>query len=515
MIVLDGWGESPEIAGNAIRKASLPTINTMDQYYPKTFLQASGISVGLPWGEEGNSEVGHQSMGAGKIIYQNLPRITLAIEDNSFFKNEAFLKAIKNAKQNGTAIHLIGLTSDGGVHSDINHLFALMELMKDSSVEKVFIHAITDGRDTMPKVAKEFIEKIQEKIKQLGVGKIATISGRYYTMDRNKNYDRLEKSLDAMINGNGVIENDPLVAIDNQYKRELDDEHLEPIVLTENDQPVTKISENDEVILFNFRKDRAIQISEAFADEKIRKEKFKIQIPKVHFTGMVEYMTGLDMDVAFPPEKFSTCLGKIISDNKKKQLRIAETEKYAHVTYFFNVGNEKPFPGEERILIPSKNAPSYDTVPEMSAMEIAEKVVPEIENDKFDFILINFANADMVGHTGNVQAAIKAVETVDQALNKVIKATLNKNGCLLITADHGNAEEMIEIRSGEKLTEHSDNPVPCWLVTPENRRQNPLMTEPKVEIGGMLCDLAPTILELMGLEKDSDINCESLLDSLK
>ncbi len=516
MIVLDGWGESTEIAGNAIRKANLPTIKMLNQYYPKTFLQASGISVGLPWGEEGNSEVGHQSMGAGQIIYQSLPRITLSIEDNSFFENEAFLKAINTAKEKNSSLHLIGLTSDGGVHSDINHLFALMELAKEQQIEKVFIHAITDGRDTPPKIAKGYIEKIQEKIKQLGVGKIATISGRYFTMDRNNNFDRLEKSLDAMVNGQGILEKDPATAIKNQYNRDLDDEHLEPVVLTDDSGvPVAKISTGDEIIFFNFRKDRAIQFSQAFVDEKIRKEKFKIEIPKIHFTAMTEYMAGLDMDVAFPPENPSTCLGRIISENKKKQLRIAETEKYAHVTYFFNVGEEKPFPGEERILVPSKNAPSYDTVPEMSAPEITEKVLTEVEKNKFDFILINFANPDMVGHTGNLQAATKAVEVVDGCLEKIINAVLSKNGCLLITADHGNAEEMIDIRNGEKLTEHSNNPVPCWLVTPENKRKDPLPMEPEIETGGMLCDLAPTVLELMNIEKDPRINCESLIDLMK
>lgn len=516
MIVLDGWGESTEVAGNAIRKANLPTIKVLNQYYPKTFLQASGISVGLPWGEEGNSEVGHQSMGAGKIIYQSLPRITLSIEDNSFFENEAFLKAINTAKEKNTSLHLIGLISDGGVHSDINHLFALIELAKEQKIEKVFIHAITDGRDTPPKIAGGYIEKIQEKTKQLGVGKIATISGRYYTMDRNNNFDRLEKSLDAMINGNGISEKDPIEAIKNQYNRQLNDEYLEPIVLINDDgTPITKISDNDEIIFFNFRKDRAIQFAQSFTDEKIKKEKFKINIPKIHFTAMTEYMAGLDMEIAFPPENPPTCLGRIISENKKKQLRIAETEKYAHVTYFFNVGEEKPFSGEDRILVPSKNAPSYDTVPEMSAAEITEKVLAEIEKDKFDFILINFANPDMVGHTGNLQAAIKAVEKVDDCLGKIIQAVLNKNGCLLITADHGNVEEMIDIRNGEKLTEHSNNPVPCWLVTPKNRRGAPLPIEPEIEIGGMLCDLAPTVLELMNIEKDPRINCESLIDSMK
>ncbi|MDA3815024.1 MAG: 2,3-bisphosphoglycerate-independent phosphoglycerate mutase [Patescibacteria group bacterium] len=516
MIVLDGWGESPEIAGNAIKKANIPTIDTLNRYYPKTFLQASGISVGLPWGECGNSEVGHQSMGAGRVIYQNLPKITLAIEDGSFFKNEAFLKAVTATKEDNSALHLVGLISDGGVHSDINHLFALLELSKDKNLKKVFIHAITDGRDTSPKIAKEYIKKIQEKIKQLEIGKIATISGRYYTMDRNKNFDRLEKSLDAMINGNCITAEDPLVAIEDQYQENLNDEHLKPIVLVdENKQAIAKIKEEDEIIFFNFRKDRAIQLAQSFTDLKIKEEEFKIKIPKVHFTAMTEYMSGLDMDVAFPPETSPTCLGKIISENKKKQLRIAETEKYAHVTYFFNVGEEKPFPGEERIVVPSKNVPSYDKIPEMSAPEITEKILIEIGKDKFDFILLNFANSDMVGHTGNVQATIKAVEIIDDCLKKIIATVLEKNGCLLITADHGNAEEMIDLRTGEKITEHSNNPVPCWLVTPENKRKRPLPIEPEIENGGMLCDLAPTILDLMGIEKDPKINCESLINSLK
>jgi 2,3-bisphosphoglycerate-independent phosphoglycerate mutase len=512
LVVLDGWGESKNKVGNAILNANLPTIKKINEYYPKALLQASGLSVGLPWGVEGNSEVGHQSLGSGRIIYQNFPRITLAIEDNSFFSNEGLLEAIDWTKKNNSALHLFGLLSDGSVHSHIDHLFALMDLAKDKKIEKLFIHVITDGRDVDSKSANNFIGQLENKIKAIKLGKIASIAGRYYTMDRNENYDRIQKSFESMVGGKGLLKQDSQKAIEEQYKKGTDDEHLEPIVITDKDNnPVGKIEDNDAIIFFNFRKDRTRQITKAFIVPDFNKFNSETKRPKnIKFVTMTQYEKELPVSIAFSPQKIGSCLGKILSENKKTQLRIAETEKYAHVTYFFNVGKEKPFPGENRTLIPSKNLESYADAPEMSADEITKKLIKAIESKKYDFILVNYANPDMVGHTGNLKAGVKAVEYVDACLAELIPSVLKGNGALLITADHGNVEEMLNVKTGEKDTEHSINPVPCWFVTPDNHSEEPDEKQ-RVVIKEMLCDIAPTVLELLDIKKPKEITGKSLL----
>lgn len=516
LVILDGWGYSEEVKGNAIKNANLPNIKKLDEYYPKILLQASGISVGIPWGDAGNSEVGHQAIGAGQIIYQYLPRITMEIENGKFFSNEILLDAMETTKKKDSALHIMGLLSDGAIHSHINHLFAILDLAKKQNVESVFIHVITDGRDTAPEQGVSFVKLLQQKIEDLKIGKIATICGRYFSMDRNENYDRIEKSYLAMTAGQGILEKDPVEALEKQYKKGTYDEYIKPIVLVDDKQnPVGEIKDNDVVLFYNFREDRARQMSKALSDIKFKKFSKKVEKrPGIELVTMVEYEEDINAKVIFPVEKIETCLGKILSENKKKQLRIAETEKYAHVTYFFNAGKEKPYPEEDHLLIPSKNTPSYADRPEMSAKEITEKLINKINEDTYDFILVNYANADMVGHTGNIEAAIKSLETVDECLGDLVKAVLGKNGCLLITADHGNAEEMINIKNGEPVTEHSQNPVPFWFVTPENHFEKPLNSR-KATVEGLLADITPTILDLMEIKKPPCMSGESLLPKLK
>lgn len=513
LIVIDGWGLGEKYPGNPIFKAKLPTIEKLDERYPCVAVQASGISVGLPWGEPGNSEVGHMSLGTGQVIYQNFPRITMAIQSGEFFKNPALLKAVDHAKETGGAIHLMGLVGKGGVHSSADHLYALLEMMRDQKAEKVFVHAFTDGRDSAPTSGVECIHELLSRFNMYKVGKLATIGGRYYGMDRNNNWDRIQKAYDSMTKGEGPTTDDPIGYLQKSYAKEVFDEYLEPAVVTENGQPVAKIQKGDSVIFFNFREDRARQITKAFVlpgFDKFPREK----IDNLLFATMVSYEDDLPVDVAFPPIEIKICLSSVLSEHGKKQLRIAETEKFAHVTYFFNGGNEEPYPGEDRIIIPSKNVASFDEAPEMSAPEITARVTELIEADKYDFILLNFANADIVGHTGNLEAGIKAIETVDKCLEKIIKEVLLRNGCLLITADHGNVEEMINVHTGEKDTEHSANPVPLWFVTASNHSESKRPhEEPKV--AGLLSDIAPTILEIMGIDKPAEMTGESLLDVLK
>lgn len=514
LIVLDGWGESPEKTGNAILNASLPTMEKIDHFYPKILLQASGISVGLPWGENGNSEVGHQAMGTGQIIYQSLPRITISIEDNSFFSNPAFLAAIEHAKNNNSALHLMGLVSDGGVHAHIDHLLALLELVKEKDLDRVFIHMITDGRDTGPETAEKFLEKLQKKMASLGIGQIATVAGRFFTMDRNENWDRIEKGYVAMVKGEGLQEKDPLEGIKKQYAKKVFDENLEPMVMVDDaGQPIGRIQDNDSIIFFNYREDRARQISQAFCQKGF--SKFDVSsLPKnLFYVGMVEYEDGLLEHVAFPPQKIRTSLGKIIADHKLNQLRIAESEKYAHVTYFFNGGVEQPYSGEDHELVPSKKVDSYSSVPEMSAQEITDKVLAALKKKHYDFILINYANADMVGHTGDFKASIKAVETLDACMAQLIPAVLEQSGCLLVTADHGNAEEVINLKTGERDTEHSNYPVPCWLITPDNHQEKEISLV--TDASGILSDITPTVLELLGIAKPADMESESLIPMLQ
>ncbi|HMB65990.1 MAG TPA: 2,3-bisphosphoglycerate-independent phosphoglycerate mutase, partial [Patescibacteria group bacterium] len=436
--ILDGWGEWEVERGNPLKKAKLPTIAKLDAHYPKLHLQASGRSVGLPSEFPGNSEVGHQTLGSGQIIFQHLPLITQEIMNGTFYENETLVNAMDRSKKNNSRLHLVGLLSDGGVHSHIEHLIALLSLAKKRELSEVYIHAFTDGRDTPPQSAEKYIKTLQREMEQIGMGELATIGGRYYGMDRNENWDRVEKAVMAMVDGEGRKEQNPLKAVRQQYAEDITDEYLEPVVLSDDDwRPLGRIGDDDTIICFNFRKDRSKQLAKAFTVDGFDKFE-KVEAPKnIRFVGFKKYEKELAMEVAFPSRKITTRLGQILADHNKKQYRIAETEKYAHVTYFFNGGKESPFSGEDRKIIPSKNARSYAEVPEMSAEEVTDNLVEAIDSGKYDFILVNYANPDMVGHTGNIEAGIKAVETVDKYLRSVIDKTLKEKGELIITADHG------------------------------------------------------------------------------
>jgi len=512
LVVLDGWGLSDKQKGNAIAAAKLPTIDKFNRFYPHIALQASGISVGIPWGEPGNSEVGHLTLGTGQTLYQNLPRITMSIQNGEFFKNTAFLGAIEHAKKNNSAVHIMGLLGKGGIHSNVDHLYGLLELMRDQNLDRVYLHIFTDGRDCAQTSGADCVIELQKRIADYGVGHIATIGGRYYGMDRNNNWDRVKLAYDAMTEGIGNQIEDPIEYLKKSYKKEVFDEYLEPAVIIENGKPVATITDNDALIFFNFREDRAREITKAFVLPGFNKFKKK-PLKNLHFVAMIQYEADLPVSaIAFPVVEVDTCLGGVLAKNKLAQLRIAETEKFAHVTYFFNGGNEEPFPLEDRAIIPSKDVPRFDEAPEMSAKEITKKVCEFIQKEKYDFVLINYANADIIGHTGNEDAAISAVETVDNCLEELVREVLLKNGCLLITADHGNVEEMINLKTGEKNTEHSANPVPLWFITSENHQEsNGTYT---FEVSGLLSDIAPTIIDLLNIKKPNKMSGESLLPFL-
>ncbi len=513
LVVLDGWGLSESRKGNAIINAQLPTIDKLNKFYPHIALQASGISVGLPWGEPGNSEVGHITLGTGQTIYQNMPRITMAIQDGEFFKNNAFLEAINHCKENNSALHLMGLIGKGGIHSIVDHLYGLLELARDQKFENVFLHLFTDGRDSPPTSGAESLKEVQKKLDIYKVGRIATIGGRYYAMDRNNNWDRIKLAYDAIADGIGEQITDSIEYLNKSYKQEIFDEYIKPAVIMENGKPLATVNDNDSVIFFNFREDRARQITKTFALPDFNKFSKK-PIKNLCFVAMVQYEADLPVSIAFPVVEVSNCLGNVLSKNKLTQLRIAETEKFAHVTYFFNGGKEDSFPKEDRVIIPSKDVAKFDEAPEMSAAEITDKVIEFVQKEKYDFILINYANADIIGHTGNESATVIAVETVDKCLKRLIETVLLKNGCLLITADHGNAEEMISLKTGEENTEHSANPVPLWFVTNENHLSGTEKNPYSFEVSGLLSDIAPTVLELLNIEKPTEISGESLLPEL-
>ncbi len=512
LVVLDGFGEWDTKLGNPITCAHLPTIDKFNQWYPKLLLEASGLSVGLPWGVFGNSEVGHQTMGSGQIIYHHLPAITAAIQSRRFFENETLLEATKWVKQHKSRLHLIGLVSTGGVHSHIDHIYALLKLAKEQEINEVFIHVLTDGRDTPPRDGIHFIEQLEVNIKRIGCGKIASVVGRYFTMDRNRNWDRVEKGLAACINGTGIQDTDSQVAIQKQYDEKKTDEYLEPIVVINTEkEPVGQIRDNDAIINFNFRSDRARQMSYALTNNNFDKFAY-LNIPNnLKYVGFTKYANDIEMPAVFLPQKITTRLGQILSDRNKTQLRIAETEKFAHVTYFFNGGLPDPFAGEDRIFVPSKNARSYAEIPEMSAYEVNAKLLKAVESDKYDFVLVNYANPDMVGHTGDFKAGIKALEVVDECLGKLTDLVLSKNGCLLVTADHGNIEEMINLQTGQIDTQHSTNPVPFWLVSGKSKLKEP--HEGAInEIKGMIADVAATVLDLFNIKKPQGMIGESLMD---
>ena len=502
LMILDGFGDNPNKDGNAIKLANTPNIDKLMKKYPNTDIYTSGKYVGLPDGQMGNSEVGHTNIGAGRIVYQELTRITKSIEDGDFFSNQELIAAIENCKKNNSKLHILGLVSDGGVHSHIRHLYGLLELAKRRDFEDVYVHCFLDGRDTPPASAEGYIIKLQEKMQEKGIGKIASISGRFYSMDRDKRWQRVQKCYDALVKGEGIKANSAVKAIEDSYQKEVFDEFVEPTVICNGEEPIAKIEENDSVIFFNFRPDRAREITRAIVDKEFNEfETKKMNVYFVCFTNYDETMPNVH--IAFKKETLHNTFGEVVSKAGLTQLRIAETEKYAHVTFFFNGGEEKQYPGEDRILVPSPKVETYDQKPEMSAYEVTDKVVEALENDKYDAVILNFANTDMVGHTGSLEAAIKAVEAVDECVGRIVKVIEEKKGNLIITADHGNAEQMIDYKTGEPHTAHTTNPVPIILIT-----DNPNY---KLKENGKLADLAPTMLDLMGLEKPEEMTGESLL----
>ncbi len=501
LMILDGFGKNPNKDGNAIELANTPNIDKLMKKYPVTEIYTSGLNVGLPDGQMGNSEVGHTNIGAGRIVYQELTRITKSIENGDFFSIQEFIDAIDNCKKNNSKLHILGLVSDGGVHSHIRHLYGLLELAKRRDFEDVYVHCFLDGRDTPPASAETYIIKLEEKMKEKGVGKIASISGRFYSMDRDKRWERVKKCYDAIVKGEGNKSGSAISAIESSYQKEVFDEFVEPTLICNGENPIATIKENDSVIFFNFRPDRAREITRALVDENFDGfENEKLNLYFVCFTSYDETMPNVK--IAFKKEPLINTFGEVISKSGYTQLRIAETEKYAHVTFFFNGGEEKQYEGEDRILIPSPKVETYDMKPEMSAYEVTEKVVEAINNDKYDCIILNYANPDMVGHTGNLEAAIKAVEAIDECVGEIVNSILKKEGTLLITADHGNSEQMIDYKTGEPHTAHTTNPVPLILVTEDKNL--------KVK-SGKLADLAPTLLDLMNIEKPKEMTGESLL----
>ena len=503
LMILDGFGDNPNKDGNAIKLANTPNIDKLMKKYPNTDIYTSGKYVGLPDGQMGNSEVGHTNIGAGRIVYQELTRITKSIEDGDFFSNPEFIAAIENCKKHNSKLHILGLVSDGGVHSHIRHLYGLLEMAKRRDFENVYVHCFLDGRDTPPASAEGYIAKVQDKMKEKGIGKIASISGRFYAMDRDKRWQRIQKCYDALVNGEGLKAGTAIKAIEDSYQKEVFDEFVEPTVICNGEEPVAKIEENDSVIFFNFRPDRAREITRALVDKDFNEfETKKMDLYFVCFTNYDETMPNVH--IAFKKEVLHNTFGEVVSKAGLTQLRIAETEKYAHVTFFFNGGEEKQYPGEDRILVPSPKVETYDQKPEMSAYEVTDKVVEAIQSDKYDVVILNFANTDMVGHTGSLPAAIKAVEAVDECVGRIVKIIEEKKGNLIITADHGNAEQMIDYATGEPHTAHTTNPVPIILITEDQTI--------KLKENGKLADLAPTMLDLMGIEKPEEMTGESLLE---
>ncbi len=496
LIIMDGFGIAPE-KGNAIAAAKKPNLDRLFAANPHTQIGASGLNVGLPDGQMGNSEVGHTNMGAGRIVYQELTRITKAIEDESFFKNPAFQKAVENCKKENSALHIFGLLSSGGVHSHLKHIYALVELAKRAGLSKVYVHAFLDGRDVPPTSGKEFVTKCDEKLKEIGVGKIATVSGRYYAMDRDKNWDRVNKAYSAIAEGIGETAATPEEAVQNSYDKKTTDEFVLPTVVDKEGM----VKPNDSIIFANFRPDRARELTRTFVDKNFDGFSRKNGCFPVTFITMAQYdATMPNVTVAFPPEKIVNTLGEYVSKQGLTQLRIAETEKYAHVTFFFNGGTEEPYPGEDRILVNSPKVATYDLQPEMSAPKVTSKLVDAIHSGKYDMIILNFANCDMVGHTGVFPAAVKAVETVDACVGKVTKAIADMDGIALITADHGNADKMID-ENGKPFTAHTTNPVPfCIVGYPCKLRE-----------GGCLADIAPTMLQIMGLKQPKEMTGKSLI----
>ena len=495
---MDGFGNNPSDYGNAIHAAKTPNLDKLFETCPHTLIGASGMDVGLPDGQMGNSEVGHTNIGAGRVVYQELTRITKSISDGDFFQNEALCGAVENCKKNGSALHLMGLLSDGGVHSHNKHLYGLLELAKRAGLEKVYVHCFMDGRDVPPSSGKEYVEELMAKMKEIGVGKIASVMGRYYAMDRDNRWERVEKAYAAMVYGEGETAECPVCAMEKSYAADVTDEFVVPVVCDKDGC----IRENDSVIFFNFRPDRAREITRTLVDPDFAGFERRNGFFPLYFVCMTQYDAAMpNVHVAFKPQSLANTFGQYISDHGLTQLRIAETEKYAHVTFFFNGGVEAPCKNEDRALIASPKVATYDLKPEMSAYEVTDELLARLDSGKYDVVILNFANCDMVGHTGVFEAAVSAVEAVDTCLGKVVDKILSMGGRALITADHGNADQMYE-PDGSPFTAHTTNPVPLLLVGDGTHT---------LKEGGRLADLAPTMLEMLGLPQPAEMDGKSLL----
>ena len=503
LTIMDGFGINPAVKGNAIKAAKTPNLDKFFKEYPTTQIGASGMDVGLPDGQMGNSEVGHTNIGAGRVVYQELTRITKSIQDGDFFQNPVLLEAMQNCRKNDSALHLLGLLSDGGVHSHQEHLFALLKMAKEQGLTRVYVHALLDGRDVPPTSGAGYVENLLRKMEEIGVGKIATLAGRYYGMDRDTQWGRVEKAYAAMVYGDGIMTDDPVAAVRKSYDtidsdgKHITDEFLIPTVVGGGQA----VAANDSIIFFNFRPDRAREITRAFVDPAFDGFERKNGVMPLYFVCMTEYdATMPNVHVAFAPEALTMTMGETLSKAGKTQLRIAETTKYAHVTFFFNGGEEVKFPGEDRILVPTPDVATFDLQPEMSAYPVCDKVVEAVESGKYDVIILNFANCDMVGHTGIFDAAVKAVETVDTCVGRVVEAALSMDGAVIITADHGNADQMAAA-DGSPFTAHTTNPVPfCVVGYPCELKE-----------GGRLCDISPTMLHMLGLPQPAEMTGVSLI----
>lgn len=500
LLIMDGWGQNPKKEGNAVFLSKTPNLDRLALEYPTASLKASGEAVGIMEGQMGDSNVGHLNLGAGRIVYQDLVRLSKAVDSGEFFKNPEIVRVMDKVGKQGSALHLMGLVSPGGVHSHTKHLYALLELAKKKGLKKVYIHAFLDGRDVPPASAKEYLLELQEKLSEIGVGAIATISGRYYAMDRDNRWERTQKAYQAITLGAGREADSALEALENSYREDVTDEFVLPTVVIKDGKPTAVVNNGDGVIFFNFRFDRARQLTRAFVDEDFAG--FERERLAVNFLCMTRYDEKIAAPFAYKPLENKNTLGEWLSKNGKRQLRIAETEKYAHVTFFFNGLEENPFALEDRILVPSPKVATYDMKPEMSAYEVTGKAIDAIESDKYDCIILNFANGDMVGHTGMLLAAIRAVETVDSCVGKIVASVLEKDGTVLITADHGNCEQMVDYFTAEPYTAHTLNEVPVILVSRQKY---------KLEKTGVLADVAPTLLELMELEAPAEMTGKSLL----
>ena len=505
IIIMDGFGLRAEREGNCIVPENIPNVSRLMREYPNTAIGASGMDVGLPDGQMGNSEVGHTNIGAGRVVYQELTRITKEIRKGTFFENPALLGAVNNALQKNAKLHLIGLVSDGGVHSHIDHLEGLLELTRRNGLNRVYVHCLMDGRDTPPASGKGYIEDLEARMARVGVGAIATVTGRYWAMDRDNRWERVKRGYDAIAEGRGLTASSGPEAMQQSYDKGENDEFVQPTVVMKDGRPVATVEAGDSIIFFNFRPDRAREITRAFIEPDFQAFPREGGYRPVHYVSMTQYdATFKNLEIAFLPQSLNNVFGQYLADRGMTQLRIAETEKYAHVTFFFNGGVEQPFQGEDRCLIPSPKVATYDLKPEMSAVEVADEAVKRVESGKYDVMILNFANCDMVGHTGIFDAAWKAVHTVDECVGRVVAAVLATGGAALVTADHGNAEMMVDSETHEPFTAHTTGPVPFILV--DNDRK-----DAKLRADGMLADIVPTLMDVMGLEKPGEMTGESLI----